>query len=175
MKQLKARIAKLEAQIPKPPSTEDLKSDIARVQIFYLIAFYFGSPDPNGSPYQDYARALNYPSSQDLRRAEERDDPDLKERVKVAMWKLYATCGLGADASSEERARGLKRLLAGFSEYYKGSIWDAMDSLLVDWANRHPPKERDVMLASLSEQRRKKGDKILSGSNCAVDGAEPRA
>ena len=154
-KQLKARIERLEAKIPKPPSEGYLDRQIVLLKRFYLIAHWLGPADPNGSPVQDYARALGYSSSHELERAEERNDPDLEARLTQAVSKLYGLQGARPDDPPDDKCRALNALLAGLSDYYRRRMHDSIDSVVANWVRQQPQHVRDAYQRYLDWKRKR--------------------
>ena len=117
------RLANLESQVPREVTEEEVARSRIVWPLHYAVCFYLGDPTPEGSVAEAHMRALGYSDSADYKKACERDDPDLDERMTSAKKKLWAKFGVNLeDAKWDAVEDALKRMEAGLPEHYKNDL-----------------------------------------------------
>src|SRR3974390_1456144 len=91
------RLDKLESQVPREVTEQEIEHRRVDLLLQYAVCFYLGDPTPEGSVAEAHMRALGYSDSADYKKAVERDDPDLDERMTSAKKKLWAKFGVNLD------------------------------------------------------------------------------
>ena len=117
------RLANLESQVPREVTEEEVARSRIVWPLHYAVCFYLGDPTPEESVAEAHMRALGYSDSADYKKAVERNDPDLDERMTSAKKKLWAKFGVNLeDAKWDAVEDALKRMEAGLSELYKNDL-----------------------------------------------------
>ena len=83
------------------------------------IAYYLGDLTPKESIAEAYMRALGYPNSYEFHKAQDANDPDYFERVRLARSKRLAKFGVSPEHEWEEIGEAVRRMDAGLPELYK--------------------------------------------------------
>ena len=114
------RLAKLEAQ--------------ASVRLSHLlllaVAYYLGNPTEVDSPFEAYAHALGYPSTDEFGQARKKERSEFQARRTSVYKKLLAKFGVSSKYELPEVIDALEPMEAGLSDEYKDHLKRMIESAL---------------------------------------------
>jgi len=114
------RIRKLESILP--PLITDYDSWMFGL-LWFAVAYYFGNPLPDETPFAAYARALGYADESEFNRAMADNYLEVSNRVSRAEHKICARFGIDIpsleDCDLEMFSKALQRMEADLPRLYK--------------------------------------------------------
>jgi hypothetical protein len=127
MRNIHARLKKLEARIPPPPPTaEDKVFDLFRRLRILAVGYYLGNPQPNEALAAAYARALGLSSL-------ETSFATITQQDALAFDQLLAKFGVSRRHDWDTLIDAFKRMAEGFSEPYKEHMRRYAHELGIEW------------------------------------------
>jgi hypothetical protein len=127
------RLEKLEAQVPRQPTAQEVATLRDRSILFFAVAYYLGNPTEEGSPMEAFARALGYAAGKEFRLAFDNRTSDFIERWAKAKTKLLATFGVSREDRPDVILDALERMEAGLCKDYK----ERLQSIISDYLRQH--------------------------------------
>lgn len=120
---LRKRIQKLESQIPRQPSEQDMAGQFLQRLLMRCIAYYLGEPTENDSIASACARGLGYARPFEFRNGLGSHDAGLSERYALANTRLFAKFGVSTNDDWDAICDACDRMERGLPESYKRSLY----------------------------------------------------